>query len=172
LLTLSDLELGRTEIRPRPLAVADVVAPPLEMLRQKAEARGVELGADVAEGLPPISGDRDRVEQVLINLVDNAIKYTPAGGRIDVELIADRAGASLRVSDTGIGVPADERERLFQRFFRGSNIRSEGLPGTGLGLTISRTVIERHGGTITLSDHGDAPGTTVQIELPILASAS
>jgi signal transduction histidine kinase len=78
----------------------------------------------------------------------------------------------LDITDTGVGVPPEERERLFQRFFRGSNIRNEGMPGTGLGLAISRTVIERHGGTIALSDHGDQPGTTVVIRLPIFESGS
>jgi signal transduction histidine kinase len=72
----------------------------------------------------------------------------------------------LCVADTGVGIPEEERSRLFERFFRGSNIRNQGVPGTGLGLAISRTVVERHGGAITVTDHGEKPGTTFEVRLP------
>jgi PAS domain S-box-containing protein len=171
LLDLAGLESGYVTINERPLDFAHVVASVVANKRAAADAEGLSLSAALRDSVM-ITGDAARLGQVVDHVLTNAIKYTPDGGRVDVELVADRAGVTLRVSDTGIGVPPEERERLFQRFFRGSNIRNEGMPGTGLGLAISRTVIERHGGTITLSDHGEAPGTTVLIRLPIFESAS
>ncbi len=171
LLDLAGLESGYVTINERQLDFAQVVASVVEAKRSAADAEDLSLAASLQDSAI-VTGDATRLGQVVDHVLTNAIKYTPAGGHVDVELIADRAGVTLRVSDTGIGVPPEERERLFQRFFRGSNIRNEGMPGTGLGLAISRTVIERHGGTIALSDHGEAPGTTVLIRLPIFESAS
>jgi two-component system phosphate regulon sensor histidine kinase PhoR len=170
LLTLSDLELGRTEIRPRPLSVADVVGPPLEMLRQKAQERGVELGATVADGLPPISGDRDRVEQVLINLVDNAIKYSNAGSRVRVTA---RRGPTndgnrsieIEVADNGIGIAEKDLPRLTERFYRVDRARSRELGGTGLGLAIVKHIMQAHGGTLRI-ESALGRGTTVRITFP------
>jgi signal transduction histidine kinase len=125
------------------------------------------LALDVPAGEVAICGDAARLRMVVEHMLSNAVKYTPDGGDITVQLSWDGVGATLRVSDTGVGIPPDERERLFQRFFRASNIRNQGVPGTGLGLAISRTVIERHGGTITGSDNGDAPGTTFVVRLPL-----
>ncbi|WP_426507526.1 sensor histidine kinase [Dactylosporangium sp. McL0621] len=85
---------------------------------------------------------------------------------MEIRLDSDVAGVILHVVDTGVGIPEEERSRLFERFFRGSNIRNQGVPGTGLGLAISRTVVERHGGTITVTDHGGKPGTTFVVRLP------
>jgi signal transduction histidine kinase len=171
LLDLAGLESGYVTINERQLDFAQVVASVVEAKRSAADAEDLSLAVSLQDSAMVI-GDATRLGQVVDHVLTNAIKYTPAGGHVDVELIADRAGVTLQVSDTGVGVPPEERERLFQRFFRGSNIRNEGMPGTGLGLAISRTVIERHGGTIALSDHGDAPGTTVLIRLPIFESAS
>jgi signal transduction histidine kinase len=171
LLDLAGLESGYVTINERRLDFAAVVGAVVEEMTDAAAAKDQVLTVSI----PPtawVSGDGTRLGQVVEHVLSNALKYTPDGGSISVTLTADRAGVTLDITDTGVGVPPEERERLFQRFFRGSNIRNEGMPGTGLGLAISRTVIERHGGTIALSDHGDEPGTTVQIRLPIFESAS
>jgi PAS domain S-box-containing protein len=168
LLDLAGLESGYVTINERPLDFAEVVGDIVDKNRPAAQAKELDLALTVSPGPATVSGDGARLGQVVDHVLSNAVKYTPAGGRIAVDLASDRAGVTLRISDTGIGIPAEERERLFQRFFRASNIRNQGVPGTGLGLAISRTVIERHGGTITVADHGDAPGTTVQIRLPVV----
>ena len=171
LLDLAGLESGYVTINERRLDFAAVVGAVVEEKLDAAAAKDQILTVSI----PPtawVSGDATRLGQVVDHVLSNALKYTPDGGSVSVTLTADRAGVTLDISDTGVGVPPEERERLFQRFFRGSNIRNEGMPGTGLGLAISRTVIERHGGTIGLTDHGDAPGTTVLIRLPIFESSS
>jgi PAS domain S-box-containing protein len=170
LLDLAGLESGYVTINERPLDFAIVVRQAIDGNRVAAQEKGLRLDAVLPATATPVSGDGARLRKVIDHVVGNAVKYTPTGGRIGIDLTRDSAGVALRISDTGIGVPSEERERLFQRFFRGSNIRNEGIPGTGLGLAISRTVIERHGGTITVNDNGEAPGTTFVIRLPTLGA--
>jgi signal transduction histidine kinase len=114
-----------------------------------------------------LHADPDRLRQVADNLLSNAIKYTPAGGTVTIAAAADDTGQKIiwTVADTGIGIPAAERPRLFRRFYRASTALDRRIPGTGLGLVIVRAIIERHHGTIALADHS-APGTTFVIELP------
>jgi two-component system phosphate regulon sensor histidine kinase PhoR len=170
LLTLSDLELGKTEIRPRPLPVAEVVRAPLEMLRQKAEERGVRLGAEIADGIPPVLGDPDRLEQVLINLVDNAIKYSGSGSRVRV--VASRATSrdgkpaiEIAVCDDGVGIAEKDIPRLTERFYRVDRARSRELGGTGLGLAIVKHIVQAHGGSLAIESELGR-GTNVRITLP------
>jgi len=169
LLTLSDLELGRTEIRPRVLAVSEAVAAPVEMLRQKADERGVELRAEIPEGLPAMLADRDRVEQVLINLIDNAIKYSGAGSRVRVlaRLVAPngRTCVELSVCDNGSGIPEKDIPRLTERFYRVDRARSRELGGTGLGLAIVKHIVQAHGGALAI-ESALGRGTTVRVTLP------
>jgi PAS domain S-box-containing protein len=167
LLDLAGLESGYVTINSRPFDLGPVVREVIDDLMSTATEKQLALNLTLPPGDVWISGDATRIGKVVCQVVANAVKYTPVGGRIDVELGVDCAIATLRVTDTGVGIPDDERERLFQRFFRGSNVRSEGLPGVGLGLAISRTVVERHGGTITVNDNGDEPGTTFVVRLPV-----
>ena len=111
-------------------------------------------------------GDRSRLEQVMMNVVGNSIKYTPDGGTITVDAGVSGKNVWIEVSDTGIGIPAQDRERIFDRFYRVDKARSRESGGTGLGLSIAREIVLRHHGTIGLSSH-DGPGTTVRIVLPI-----
>ena len=169
LLTLSDLELGRTEIRPRPIELAEVVPGPLEMLKQKAEERGVELRAEIPRDLPAILGDRDRLEQVLINLVDNAIKYSGEGTRVRVVArVVDGPGppsVEIAVCDDGVGIPEKDIPRLTERFYRVDRARSRELGGTGLGLAIVKHIVLAHGGALGI-DSALGRGTTVRVTLP------
>ena len=171
LLTLSDLELGKTEIRPRPLAVAEVVGTPIEMLRQKAAERSIELRADVPEGLPEVFGDRDRLEQVLINLIDNAIKYSGPGSEVHVAAARLTGGAAIEISvrDNGVGIPEKDIPRLTERFYRVDRARSRELGGTGLGLAIVKHIVQAHGGALSVESQLGR-GTTVRVTLPTATS--
>ena len=113
-----------------------------------------------------IVGDRSRIEQVMMNVVGNSIKYTPDGGTIIVDAGVTGHSVWMEVSDNGIGIPAKDRERIFDRFYRVDKARSRESGGTGLGLSIAREIILRHHGSIGLTDH-KGPGTTVRIVLPI-----
>ena len=172
LLVLSDLELGRTEIRPRPLAVSEAVAAPIEMLRQKAEERGVELHAEISDDVPALAADRDRLEQVLINLIDNAIKYSGAGSRVRIVArpIAEngRSFVELAVCDDGVGIPEKDIPRLTERFYRVDRARSRELGGTGLGLAIVKHIVQAHGGSLAI-ESTVGRGTTVRVTFPAAA---
>ena len=111
-------------------------------------------------------GDRDRIEQVIINIVSNAIKYTPDGGKIDVECGNDGQNALIRVTDNGIGIPREDLPHIFERFYRVDKARSRQSGGTGLGLAIAREITQRHGGDISIESHMPE-GTAVSIVLPM-----
>ena len=113
-----------------------------------------------------LSADRDRLAQLVANLLSNAIKFTPEGGRVTVRTFVDGGCAVVEVADTGIGIPAGEQDRLFQRFFRSSTATAQAIPGTGLGLVISRAIVEAHGGTMTVTSQAGA-GTCFRVELPL-----
>ncbi|PJF38546.1 MAG: two-component sensor histidine kinase, partial [Phototrophicales bacterium] len=115
----------------------------------------------VAESINLI-GDRDLIFQTLCNLIDNAIKYTPEGGQIKIGLKESRLNATVVVADSGIGIPKEEREKVFQRFYRVAKSRS--LPGNGLGLSLVQAVMGMHHGRVTLRDN--APGLIVELEFP------
>jgi hypothetical protein len=111
-------------------------------------------------------GDPDRLGQALDNLISNALKFTPSGGSVEIRLRAEEGLAVLEVEDTGLGIPEKEQERLFERFFRSSNAIESAIPGTGLGLTITKAIVERHGGTIEVESAANT-GTTVRVWLPL-----
>jgi two-component system phosphate regulon sensor histidine kinase PhoR len=169
LLVLSDLELGRTEIRPRRLAASEAVGAPIEMLRQKAEERHVEVHAEIPDNVPALLADRDRVEQVLINLIDNAIKYSGSGSRVRVVArpVADdgRSLVELAVCDDGVGIPEKDIPRLTERFYRVDRARSRELGGTGLGLAIVKHIVQAHGGSLAI-ESAVGRGTTVRVTFP------
>jgi two-component system phosphate regulon sensor histidine kinase PhoR len=169
LLTLSDLEFGRTPLRRRGLAVAPAIDDVVQILGDKAAQRGIELGASVAPETPRVHADGDQLRQVLINLVDNAIKYTPAGGRVDVSARpVDGAGPAeveLTIRDTGAGIPSQDLPRLTERFFRVDKARSRELGGTGLGLAIVKHIVQAHGGRLAI-ESVLGHGTSVRVVLP------
>jgi two-component system phosphate regulon sensor histidine kinase PhoR len=181
LLTLSDLELGRAELRRVALHADDLVETAFEVLRHKASQAGITLTHDVAPETPLLHADEDRLGQALVNLVDNAIKYTPRGGHVAVsarpaEVARTPEGAILTsldgfveiaVADTGIGVPADDLPRLTERFYRVDKARSRELGGTGLGLAIVKHIVQAHGGSLRIESELGR-GTTVRLYLPRL----
>ncbi|WP_199513676.1 ATP-binding protein [Nucisporomicrobium flavum] len=165
LLELSALDTGHAAVQLTPLDLAEVVREALASARKAVEGEPLQIAEELPDRLV-VPGDRRRLRQVVDNLVGNAIKYSPDGGRITVRLRAAGGAAELAVSDTGIGVSADEREKMFTGLYRTSRARDRAIPGTGLGLTLSRAVVHRHHGSIALTEH-DGPGTTVLVRLPL-----
>jgi signal transduction histidine kinase len=137
----------------------------VEAARPRAGRAGVELVAEV-EQVAALEGDRDRLGQVVDNLISNALKFTPAGGRVTVRLGERDSRAVLDVCDTGMGIPADEQGQLFERFFRASAATERSIPGIGLGLAICRAIAEAHGGGISVASE-EGRGTTFTVELPL-----
>jgi signal transduction histidine kinase len=156
------LELDRTEVDLHQLVVQAI-----ESARPRAETAGVELTATTAP-VPIVSGEAVRLAQLVDNLVSNAIKFTPSGGRVAVRLSSEEGLVRFEVSDTGIGISEQERERLFERFFRSQNALERQIQGTGLGLYISKAIVEAHGGRIGV-DSKAGEGTTFVVELPVAA---
>ena len=133
-----------------------------------ATARGIALEHET-EQLEPVSADPVRIGQVIDNLVSNALKFTPPGGRVDVRAFAHGAGVRIEVADTGVGIPEDEQERLFERFYRTAQAQSAAVPGAGLGLSIAKAIVEGHGGAISCRSV-DGDGTTFVVDLPLSQS--
>jgi signal transduction histidine kinase len=163
LMDISEAQSGALELRREPVRLADVAARAVDLYRDVAEARNVTLVADLAPA-PVVTGDRTRLEQVAANLIDNAVKYTPSGGRVDVEVAQEGTTAVLRVRDTGAGIAADDLPRIWDRLFRGDAARSE--RGLGLGLSLVKAIVEAHRGTVTVASE---PGTGSTFEVRIEA---
>ena len=166
LLTLSRLDSGRAEIKMVRFPLLDAIDSVCRAVELEAQRRGHTLVRRYGRTLPMVTGDRSRLEQVMMNVIGNAIKYTPDGGSITVDAGIRGGNVWIEVSDTGIGIPQQDRERIFDRFYRVDKARSRESGGTGLGLSIAREIVLRHKGAIRLAPH-DGPGTTVRIELPI-----
>jgi two-component system, OmpR family, phosphate regulon sensor histidine kinase PhoR len=175
LLDLASVEQGVARLRIDGVDVREIVAQAEATLRPAAERKLQDLRTDIPQGLPAVMADRDRLAQVLINLIDNAIKFTPERGRIVVGARVDetRAGSRdgdagrvvLSVSDTGVGIPAGELSRVFERFYRVDRSRDRKEGGTGLGLAIAKHLTQAMGGTIEVESVPGA-GTTFRIGLP------
>jgi two-component system, OmpR family, phosphate regulon sensor histidine kinase PhoR len=171
LLTLADLELGRTPLHLAAVDLEPTVEDVIQILAERAARTDVALTADVDPRTPPALADGDRLRQVLINLIDNAIKFTQGGGRVTVRAApARRAGfVEIAVQDSGIGIPAQDLPRLTERFFRVDKARSRALGGTGLGLAIVKHLIQAHGGSLDIAS-AVGHGTTVRVALPAVAT--
>ena len=166
LLTLSRLDAGNTELALSRFPFADSIESVLRANALEARRHSHQLTSGPLEGLPLIVGDRSRLEQVMMNILGNAIKYTPDGGHIRVTAGSDEEIVWMEVCDDGIGIPEKDRDRIFERFYRVDKARSRESGGTGLGLSIAREIVQRHKGTIGLADH-KGPGTTIRLTLPI-----
>lgn len=173
LLQLSKIESGQLQFKMEPLHIGSVIERTIAMIKPLAEKKQHRLCSQVAADLPLISGDEERLVQVLANLLDNAIKYTPEGGQITVSARrispsraeAPRTSIELTVTDTGIGIPEQDRPRVFERFYRVDKARSRELGGTGLGLAIVRHIVEGHGGQVWVE--GNMPtGSRFVVRLP------
>jgi two-component system phosphate regulon sensor histidine kinase PhoR len=153
---LDEVDLGR-------LALASV-----ERLRLFAERQGVELRTEAPEVVPPVRGAEDRLGQVLINLLHNAVKFSPDGGEVIVRVEPNAREVIVSVEDHGIGIPKTDLPRIFERFYKADKARRRG-GGTGLGLAIARHVVEAHGGRIRV-ESVEGRGSTFSFALPILVA--
>jgi signal transduction histidine kinase len=168
LLDLARSDAGRLTIRPEPTGAAGLIEDAVRTMRAQFDARGQELRQELGPDLPEIEADRDRIRQVLVNLLTNANEYCPEGAGIEVK--ARRAGAEVEIDviDNGPGIPEQQLEHIFERFSRGDAGETQRVGGTGLGLAISKSLIELHGGTIEAESTPGA-GSTFRIHLPAIA---
>jgi len=166
LLTLSRLDSGNAELLFSRFPFGDAIASVVRANALNAQQRGHQFSCDAPADLPLVTGDRSRLEQVMMNIIGNAIKYTPDGGSITVTAGVIEDSVWMEVSDTGIGIPEKDRERIFDRFYRVDKARSRESGGTGLGLSIAREIVLRHSGTLALAPH-EGKGTTIRLTLPI-----
>ncbi len=166
LLMLSQLDYGHA-IRKKPFSLPALTEGVVSRLQLEAEKRQQVLTFEnTAPDMPLVNGDQDRIEQVLVNVVSNAIKYTPLKGSVKVSCAARLTEAIVTVTDTGIGIPEEDLPRIFERFYRVDKARSRQMGGTGLGLAIAREIVEAHGGRISIRS-SKGKGTTVRVILPI-----
>jgi len=168
LLFAAQVETGSLLLEPGIVDLPQITREAVEAARPRAEDAGILLSAKI-EPVEPCVGDRDRIAQVLDNLISNALKFTHADGRVEVALGADGGDAVLQVADTGVGIPAEEHARLYDRFFRASNATARAVPGVGLGLMIVRAIVAAHGGEIAV-DSEVGRGTTFTVRLPLTAA--
>ena len=166
LLTLSRLDAGNTEMRFAPFSFRESVENVCRANAMEARRHSHTLTCALAEDMPEISGDRQRLEQVVTNILGNAIKYTPDGGHIAVTGGGSGRSVWVEVADDGIGIPEKDRDRIFDRFYRVDKARSRESGGTGLGLSIAKEIVERHHGSLRLVPR-EGRGTTIRLVLPI-----
>jgi signal transduction histidine kinase/HAMP domain-containing protein len=165
LLFVARLDASGLQLQFAPVAVDDIVRDCVESASALARSRELELRAEL-DSVPPVHADRERLGQLVSNLVSNAIKFTPAGGEVVVRTFTRDSYAVIEVEDTGVGIPEQEQERLFQRFFRSSTASEHAIPGTGLGLVISKAIAEAHGGGIVVRS-APGEGTCFRVRLPL-----
>lgn len=166
LLTLSRLDAEGTQLMKEPFSIKKSIQDVYTALVLEAIKRGHNLALDMPPELPEINGDRAKIEQVLMNVISNAIKYTPDSGNIAVSAVVANDKVRINVNDNGIGIPPEDMDRIFERFYRVDKARSRESGGTGLGLAIAKEIVTLHGGSISLSSKS-GEGTQVAIILPI-----
>jgi PAS domain S-box-containing protein len=167
LLTLSRIQDGGLGMIDRVVDLRKVIAAGCTVVAPSLERRALKLDIQLPDEPVPFLGDRDMLERVVINLVGNAVKFTPEGGDVTVRLLVDAEHVLIEVVDTGIGIPLQEQEQLFTRFFRSSLAQEHAIPGSGLGLSIAHAIVEQHGGSMAVESEPGS-GTTFRVLLPVL----
>lgn len=166
LLKLSRIEAGQLKLEFRPVSVTQLIESCVETAQLKAVPRQLALNVRLPDEFPPVRGDANSLQEVLQNLLDNALQYTPAGGKIDVSASCSDGRVVVTVADTGIGIPQAEQERIFERFYRVDAARSREAGGTGLGLSIARHIMEAHGGRLWV-ESAVAEGSRFHFSIPV-----
>jgi signal transduction histidine kinase len=164
-LDVSKLEAGRFELEESPVDIETIVRSATRLVIRQAEKAGVAIYVNIATGIPFIHADGRRLQQAILNLLANAVKFTPRTGEVRVSVFENDSGLAIKVADTGIGIPADQIATALQPFRQVKQAGSKTPAGTGLGLPIARDLVALHGGTISLASRLNA-GTTVTIQLP------
>ena len=165
LLDLARSDAGRLTIKPAPTGVESLVEDAVRTMRSQTEAARQALHSEIEQDLPAVNVDRDRIRQVLVNLLTNAHEYSPEGATIEVTAVHHNAAIEIAVSDDGPGMAEDQLEHIFERFTRGDAGLTQHVGGTGLGLAISKSLVELHGGTIG-ADSAPGHGSTFRVLLP------
>jgi len=160
---LSRIESGEAPLRKETVSIVEVIGRAVQRLKAQADRAGLDMGIHIPTDLPMVTADRDRVEQVLVNLIHNAIKFTPLGGNIQISAESEDSMIVVSVADSGVGIPADDLPRIFERFYKADKARSGG--GTGLGLSIAKHIVEAHGGRIW-AESTEGKGSTFYFTLP------
>lgn len=164
-LDVSKLEAGRFELEESNVDIETVVRGATRLVTGQAEKAGVTMHVNIAPGIPSIHADGRRLQQAILNLIANAVKFTPRTGEVRISVFENDCGLVIKVADTGIGIPPDQIATALQPFRQVKQPGRKSLPGTGLGLPIARDLVALHGGTISLASRLNA-GTTVTIQLP------
>ena len=168
---LSRVEAGSFDLNRAQIQLGDVIQQTSIRLSPQFEEKGVDLTVEIEPDLPVVYADEDRVSQVLLNLMGNALQYTPAGGVVSVSAQRHDGTVLVCITDTGIGITAEHLPHLFDRFYRVDKSRSRAGGGSGIGLTISRHLVEAHGGRIWVASDGPGQGSTFSFALPVTRSA-
>jgi signal transduction histidine kinase/CheY-like chemotaxis protein len=185
ILDISRIEAGRIDLAMAPLDVVEIARETVVIMQPQAQAKGIEMSISMAEGLPLVQGDPNRIRQVLVNLLGNAIKFTPQGGQVEIgsrclaageqppppgpelEMASDWLLVSVR--DSGVGIGAGELPRIFDKFYQAGGFAHHSVGGSGLGLSIVQGIVEAHGGRIWAQSAGENQGSTFTFALPVLA---
>ena len=170
LMTVSHMESQALDLSPEPTDCTGLVTSALERLAPSAQARRVALTARLPDAPVICVCDPAHVQQVLLNLIGNGIKFSPQGGTVTIELLADKSAATFRVSDTGPGIAQQEQELVFHKYYREPGMRHS-VDGAGLGLAIARRIVEAHGGRMAL-DSEPGRGSTFSFTLPLTGATS
>ena len=160
---LSRIESGQSPLVKQNMGIGEVIKRAAERIKPQADRAGLSINIDIASELPPVAADRDRIEQALVNLLHNSIKFTPSGGGITISAVSSGDSLQVSVSDSGVGIPAGDLPRIFERFYKADRARSGG--GTGLGLAIVKHIIEAHGGKVW-AQSVEGKGATFTFTLP------
>ena len=168
LLALSKFDAGEVDFRMEPFDACQAVRKVYEAMRLDVAKHGLDLNLSLPAGPAWVLGDRDRIEQVIINITTNAVRYTSEGGSVEMSAALKGSEVLLSVQDTGIGIPKEDIPRIFDRFYRVDKARSRALGGTGLGLSIAFEIVRRHNGRMEIESEV-GKGTTMTVHLPCLA---
>ncbi|MBE9470118.1 MAG: PAS domain-containing sensor histidine kinase, partial [Chloroflexi bacterium] len=161
---LSRIESGEASVKTEPIDIGEVATRVVERLEAQADRAGLSVARHIPSELPKALADKEKVEQVLVSLLHNAIKFTPSGGGINLSAEVQGDNVLISVVDTGVGIPADDLPRIFERFYKADKARAGG--GTGLGLAIAKHIVEAHGGKIW-AESIEGKGSTFTFTLPI-----
>ncbi len=168
LLDISRIESGRIQMDQAPISLLEIVTQRIEEIRPQADEKSIRLALTAPESAPNILGDEARMGQVFTNLVGNAIKFTPDNGEVNVKIEADGNLLHVEVIDTGPGIPPEERQKIFDKFYQLSDISTRQQGGSGLGLSISKSIVEAHGGKLWIDDGNQGKGSNFQFVLPLV----
>ena len=165
---LSRVESGAVTLVLSPLEISGLIGSVTKHLKPQFSEKKVSLELEISDSLPPVNADQDRLSQVLINLLGNALQYTPEEGKVSLSVHRDEDSIIIRITDTGIGIPPEHLPHLFTRFYRVDKSRSRAGGGSGIGLTIAKSIVESHGGRIWVESGGPGKGSTFTFTLPVV----